>query len=123
MFRGHHQLTRLAKRKELLIAESGLNRALLIREAAALSTSVRKVSLRFCSVGSIASSVAVLLSSLLALKPSRSAPSEIRPSRLRSLIQHAGIISTHWFTHWLSHRSRHRTHADRVPRRKSPSEA
>lgn len=113
MLRGTDHLTPLGARKQLLIAESELNRARLVEEASALSAGFKAATTRVRSFGSIASSAAVLMASLVALRPSRTSATGVRPSRLQALIKRAGILSTLWLTF----RSRRGTDADRPPHR------
>jgi hypothetical protein len=58
----------LESRKQLLIAESELNRAQLVADLAALTAGVRAITDRARSFGSIASSAAVLVAGLAAFR-------------------------------------------------------
>ena len=59
MFETSSRLNPLASRKELLLAESGLNRAQMMEDAAALSADMHALADRAKSFDTIASSAAV----------------------------------------------------------------
>ena len=86
----------LESRKQLLIAESELNRAQLLAEAAALTAGVRALTDRAQSIGSITSSAAVLMSGLAAFQRGRSAGAVAKTSWLRSVVKGAGLVSNLW---------------------------
>jgi hypothetical protein len=90
------RLSPLELRKQLLIAESDLNRAQLVAETAALAAGVRSLNNRASSFGSIASSAAVLVTGLAALRNSRPADSDGKSSWLQTILKGAGRISTLW---------------------------
>jgi hypothetical protein len=92
--------TALQSRKQLLLAESDLNRARIMADVAALKSDVRALSDRAKSFGSIASSAAVLVSGLSAFrrsKPVDAAP-VVKPSWLRTIFKGAGFVSNIWLT-------------------------
>ena len=86
----------LASRKQLLIAESELNRAQLIGDLAELRSGVRALTGRVKSFGSIASSAAVLLAGLVAFKRTRSVLADAKHSWRQTLLKGAGLLSTFW---------------------------
>ena len=99
----------LESRKQLLIAESELNRAQLIGDLAALTAGVRVLTDRAKSFGSIASSAAVLVAGLAAFRRGKSVQAEAKPSRWQTILKGAGLISTLW----LAFRSQRRDQKDK----------
>ena len=97
----------LELRKELLIAESELNRAQLVGDMAALTAEVRTLTDRAKSFGSIASSAAVLVAALAAFKRGKPVDADAKPSWLKTILKGAGLISTLW----LAFRSKRRDRA------------
>ena len=97
----------LELRKELLIAESELNRAQLAGDMAALTAEVRTLTDRAKSFGSIASSAAVLVAALAAFKRGKPVDADTKPSWLKTILKGAGLISTLW----LAFRSKRRDRA------------
>jgi hypothetical protein len=97
----------LELRKELLIAESELNRAQLAGDMAALTAEVRTLTDRAKSFGSIASSAAVLVAALAAFKRGKPVDADAKPSWLKTILKGAGLISTLW----LAFRSKRRDRA------------
>jgi hypothetical protein len=96
MFGNIPRLSPLDSRKQLLIAESELNRAQLVGDMAALTAGVRTLTDRAKSFGSIASSAAVLVAGLAAFQRARSAPADAKPSWLQFIVKGAALISTLW---------------------------
>ena len=86
----------LESRKHLLIAESELNRAHLVRDITALSSGVRMLTARAKSFGSIASSAAMLVAGLAAFHREKAAGANTKHFWLQSLLKQAGLISTLW---------------------------
>ena len=87
----------LKTQKQLLIAESDLNRAAMREEVAALTTGVRAVTARAKSFGSIASAGTVLIAGLTALR--RGGGTGVRAPRLswvQRILKNAGLVSTLW---------------------------
>ena len=68
MFGKKPRMNPLESRKQLLIAESELNRAQLVGDMAVLTADIRTLTDRAKSFGSIASSVAVLVAGLAAFR-------------------------------------------------------
>jgi hypothetical protein len=96
MFGRKSHVTPLESRKQLLIAESELNRAQLVGDMAALTAGVRTLTDRAKSFGSIASSAAVLVAGLAAFRRTKAAPADEKPSWLQIILKGAGLISTLW---------------------------
>ena len=86
----------LESRKQLLIAESELNRAQLAGDVAALTAEFRALRDRAKSFDSIASSAAVLVAGLAAFRRGKLLDAGPKPSWLRTISQGAGLISTLW---------------------------
>jgi hypothetical protein len=86
----------LDSRKQLLIAESELNRAQLAGDMAALTAGVRTITDRAKSFGSIASSAAVLVAGLAAFRRSKPVGAAAKPSWIQTILKGAGLISTLW---------------------------
>jgi len=86
----------LQSRKQLLIAESELNREQLVEELAALTAGVRTVAGRAKSFGWIASAGAVLVTGLAAFRRTRSVLAAAKPSLLQAALKGAGMVSTLW---------------------------
>ena len=86
----------LASRKHLLVAESELNRALLVEDMATLTAEVNALANRAKSYGSLASSAAVLVAGLAAFRRGRSRASDAKPSWVQSMLKGAGLVSTLW---------------------------
>lgn len=98
----------LESRKQLLIAESEINRAQLLEEMAALTAGVRTVTDRAKSFGSIASAATVLVTGLAAFRRTRSVLAAAKPSWLQTALKGAGMVSTLW----MAFRSRRRDQND-----------
>jgi hypothetical protein len=97
MFGKKPHLNPLESRKQLLIAESELNRAQLIQEWVAMTAGVRTLTDRVKTYGSLASSVALLVAGLTAFRRGKSGDAGGKPSRWRTLLKGAGLVSTLWF--------------------------
>ena len=102
------RMNSLESRKQLLIAESEINRAQLLEEMAALTAGVRTVTARAKSFGSIASAATVLVTGLAAFRRTRSVLGAAKPSWLQTALKGAGMVSTLW----MAFRSRRRDQND-----------
>jgi uncharacterized membrane-anchored protein len=89
-------MTALETRKRLLIAESELNRALLVGDMAVLRAGVAALTERAKSFGSIASSAAALIAGLAAFRRGKPADGGAKFSWLRTILKGASLISTLW---------------------------
>jgi len=96
MFGKNHRMNPLESRKQLLLAESELNRVLLVQEWQAMADGVRSIADRAETIRSIASAAASLIAGLASFRRKQSAPAEQKPSWLRTLLKGAGLISTVW---------------------------
>ena len=86
----------LAARKQLLVAESELNRAQLVADLATLTAEVRTLTHRAKSFGALASAAAVLVTGLAAWRRGPPGPAATKPSWRQSILKGAGLISTLW---------------------------
>jgi len=86
----------LESRKQLLVAESELNRAQLIGDIAAMTEDLRMLTDRAKSLGSIASSAAMLVAGLAALRRGRSAPADEKPSWWQTILKGAQLAGSIW---------------------------
>jgi hypothetical protein len=98
----------LESRRQLLIAESELNRMQMQEEWQAMTNGVRSIADRAKSLGSVASSIAVLVAGVAAFRRGKSVDAAARPSRLQAILKGAGLISSLW----LALRSRGRDQKD-----------
>jgi len=89
-------LNPLESRKQLLIAESDLNRAQLAGEMATLAADVRRLADHAKSLGSITSSAASLIAGLASFRRSRPAPGDERPSWWQILLKGAPLAGLLW---------------------------
>lgn len=105
------RLNPLQLRKELLVAESDLNRVQLIGEWQAMTDGVRTVTTRVKSVGSIASAAALFISGVSAFRRNRAASNGKNASWLQKAVQATKVVSSIW----LAFRSReHETKEGRM---------
>ena len=109
MFGKKSHVTPLELRKQLLIAESELNRAQLAGDITALTEGVRTLTDRAKSLGSIASSAAVLMAGLASFRRGKPADAGAKPSWLQTILKGAGMVSTLW----LAFRSQGRDQKDK----------
>jgi hypothetical protein len=109
MFGKKSHVTPLELRKQLLIAESELNRAQLAGDMTALTEGVRTLTDRAKSLGSIASSAAVLMAGLASFRRGKPADAGAKPSWLQTILKGAGMVSTLW----LAFRSQGRDQKDK----------
>jgi hypothetical protein len=89
-------VTPLELRKELLIAESELNRAQLIDEWEAATEWHRTLSAGARTVGSVASAAALLVAGARAFRRKRNPQNGAEASWLQPVIKGAGLISSLW---------------------------
>jgi hypothetical protein len=90
------RLTPLESRKQLLLAESELNRSQLLGEMAALAADVHALKERAQSLGSIASAIAVLVIGIRAFRRGKPAAPDVKPSWFQTILKSTGLISTLW---------------------------
>jgi hypothetical protein len=103
------KISPLQSRKQLLLAESELNRALLVGDLAALTADVRALAARAKSISLIASSTAALVAGVAAFRRKKSAPGDATPSWLQTILKGAGLVSTLW----LAFRAKERVQEDK----------
>jgi hypothetical protein len=86
----------LQLRKELLVAESELNRDLLIEDWRAMTEGVRGFGVRVKAVSSLASAAALFVSAVSAFRRSRAASNGGKFSWLQTALQGTKIVSSVW---------------------------
>jgi hypothetical protein len=89
----------LEVRKQLLILESGLNRAHLVADAAAIGTGARALSRQADSASSLVASSVVLATGLVNSPRRKSAGAGDRSSILHSAIKGVSLIVTLWLAY------------------------
>jgi hypothetical protein len=89
-------MTLLELRKQLLIAESELNRAQLAEDMSALRADVCSLTARAKWFGAIASSAAVLIAGLAATKRGKPSNAGAKPSWLQIILKGLDLFSTLW---------------------------
>jgi hypothetical protein len=109
MFGKNPRLNPLKSRKQLLIAESELNRAQLVQEWQAMADGVRSVADRASTLSSIASSAVSLIAGLASFRHAKPVDAGAKPSWLKTILKGAGQISTLW----LAFRSQGRDQKDK----------
>jgi hypothetical protein len=98
----------LEARKQLLIAESELNRGRLSQEWDAMTVCIRTLTGRVKPFGAIASAAALLVAGLAASQRGKRVDADAKPSWLQTILKGASLISTLW----LAFRSRGRDQND-----------
>jgi len=104
MFGKIPRMNPLESRKQLLIAESEINRAQLMAEWQAMTDMARAFGARVKSVSSLASAAALLVAGVSAFRRNRARPADVKSSWFHTLLkgaQWAGSI-------WLAFRARPR---------------
>jgi negative regulator of sigma E activity len=86
----------LESRKQLLIAESELNRAQLVQEWRVMRSEVHSLASQARSIGSIASAAATLVAGLSSLRHKISEPAAEKPSWWQTLLKGAGLVGSFW---------------------------
>ncbi len=86
----------LESRKKLLIAESGLNRAELLRDWQTMADDVRAFARTARIIGSWVSIAASLVAGPAFFRRKKSAPDAEKPSWLQTILKGAGLVSTLW---------------------------
>ena len=86
----------LESRKQLLIAESELNRAQLVQEWQAMADGVRSIADRARAISSLATAAASLIASLASFRRGKSGDAGAKSSWLQTILNGAGLISTLW---------------------------
>lgn len=96
MFGKTSQLNPLELRKQMLVAESELNRAQMLHDLVMLTAEVHALARRAKSIASVASSAAVLVAGLTAWPQSQPAKSGAKPTWWQNILQGVRLISTFW---------------------------
>ena len=96
MFGKESQLNPLESRKQLLIAESEINRAQLLEEWRAMTDGVRSLVDRAKSVGSLASAAALLVAGVAAFRRDKSTSTEPKHSWLKTGLKVAQTVGSIW---------------------------
>jgi hypothetical protein len=86
----------LESRKQLLVAESELNRAQLVQEWQTMADEVHSLTAQARTIRSIASAAASLVAGLASCRRKASAPGAEKPSWLQTVLKGAGLVSTFW---------------------------
>jgi hypothetical protein len=86
----------LQSRKQLLVAESEINRAQLVGDLAAVKAGVCSIRHRAKSFGSIAVSATALVAVLACLRKGKPAEAGAKPGLLQTILKGAGLVSTLW---------------------------
>jgi hypothetical protein len=88
----------LESRKQLLIAESELNRAQLVQEWRTVKGEVHALAEQARTVRSLASAVATLVAGLSSCRCQAASPTAEKPSWLQTILKGAGVVGTFWQT-------------------------
>ena len=86
----------LASRKNLLIAESELNRAQLVREWQAMTDDIGTLAHQVKTVGSLASMAASIISVLGWIRGAKLVPNEEKTSWLQTALKGAQLVGSLW---------------------------
>ena len=86
----------LESRKQLLVAESELNRAQLVQEWQVMKDEVRSLTDQARSISSIASAAASLVAGLASCRLKKSTPAAEKPSWWQTILKGAGLVSSFW---------------------------
>ena len=97
MFGKESHLSPLKVRKQLLIAESELNRAQLSEEWQTMAHGVRDLAHRVKTIAAWASSAALLVAGVTALRRGPPAPGTTKSSWFQQILNGARLASTIWF--------------------------
>jgi hypothetical protein len=86
----------LEARKQLLIAESELNRFQLVQEWRSMADDVRSIAHRARSIRALALAAASLISGLVYFRPAKSAPAGEKLSWWQTLVKAAQLAGSLW---------------------------
>ena len=92
----NHRLNPLVSRKQLLIAESDLNRAQLVQDWQAVADKVHSLANRAGIISGLAAAVGSLMAGLTTLRRKKSASASEKPSWLQTILKGAELMSTVW---------------------------
>ena len=96
MFGKESHVSPLEVRKQLLIAESELNRAQLSEELHTMTHEVRYLAHRAKTIAACASSAALLAAGIAALRRGPPAPGNTKSSWFQTILKGARVASTIW---------------------------
>jgi negative regulator of sigma E activity len=86
----------LESRKQLLIAESELNRAQLLQEFQTMTAEVHALARQARTITSFASATATLVAGVVSLRQKKSAPAPEKPSWLRTILKGTQLAGLLW---------------------------
>jgi len=86
----------LTSRKQLLVAESELNRAQLVQEWQAVTDDAHALAQQARTIRSLASMALTLVSGLVSLRHTAPTPAAEKPSWLQSILKGAKLASSLW---------------------------
>jgi hypothetical protein len=86
----------IESRKQLLIAESELNRAQLVQEWRTMASEVHSLTSQAKTIKSIASAIATLVAGLASLRHKKPEPAAEKPSWWKTLLKGAGLVGSFW---------------------------
>jgi hypothetical protein len=89
-------MTPLESRKQLLLAESELNRAQLIQEWEAMADEVHALARRIGTFGSVAAAVTSLIVGLTAGRSQAAAPATEKTTWWQAVLKGAGLAGSLW---------------------------
>jgi hypothetical protein len=89
-------MNRLKARKQLLIAESELNRAQLVEDWQTMADDVHALAHRAKTITFLASAAASVIAILSSLRHRKPAPADEKSSWWKPLLKSAGLVSTVW---------------------------
>jgi hypothetical protein len=88
----------LELRKQILIAESELNRAHLVQDLQTMADEVHSLASQARTISSLASAAASLVAGLASFRRKKSAPVAEKPSWLQTILKGAGLVSNLWLS-------------------------
>jgi hypothetical protein len=94
----------LISRKQLLIAESELNRAQLVQDWQTIADEFHSLTKQARTISSFASAAASLVAGLASFRRKKPEPAAGKPSWLKTILNGAGLVSTFWQTFRLQDR-------------------
>jgi hypothetical protein len=93
------RISPLELRKQLLIAESEINRTLMVQELAAVTANLRTLTDRVRGVATFVTSITSLVNGVGAVRsgePASDGHTNTMPSWVQSLLKGAGVVATVW---------------------------
>lgn len=89
-------MTVLESRKQLLVAESELNRAQLMHEWQTMTDEVHALTRHAKTIGSLAAVAGLLAAGIASFGHQKSAPADEKPSWWRTALKYAGVATSLW---------------------------